>query len=297
MENEPGLIRFDMFREEALLRQWEYTLNVYLKEASSHECGFSMSDIDGEQDCMIPRLYDREFYEWSVSDCFHRNWDTIDEGRKSLACIYEQTRLRLFAVSHLNQVFLNLWKRGEYGFHSVTIAPFEARVGRHGLNDFSGANGLSIAKAVSRLRENNGRPAIFGVHGLSGVDTDGRFHWQANVRLIITGVPKESIELAFWEYHHRDDMEIVELREKDNQVQEWLYKICEFKPDVITSGTALRVRTFSKLEGKDLARWTAWMGTQSFRHMVIALGMPKGTRAAILRRPLWDIVTRCAVSY
>lgn len=169
----------------------EEEIRAAIKRHASH-CTFSIDRMD-EQRKKFSRLLQRRGL--AVPTAIHRNFSSLDNDRRSLACPYERFRTRAWALGVLMPILL---QRGDTAY-SVTVADVRWRVPVGELTDSSFDPVIrKIRAGAARLRS-----LAHSVAGMAVIevcanrDVDGDVFWEPHFHMAVVGAPREAIREAF----------------------------------------------------------------------------------------------------
>jgi len=239
---------------------------------------FSPPKIVQRQERVRQTLTRRGWSETAISESLHASWNSLDRGRRSAACVYEQYRCR-FAVT---AVILPHLRSLKLKYHHATVVSQRWRKPGNRVKESSASALQRKAKdGVERLRKMGLNPIVWGVIELSGgVDQDDNFMWEPHMHLIIGGASREEIRAAFkvrTTKEQRGRLKPVKIMAIDENLGRCVHYGCKFKPELRNTYIGKNGRPHrgkDLLKGRDLRRWTDWMARQPMMSMIIHFGIP-----------------------
>ncbi|MBX4918354.1 hypothetical protein HJA76_01235 [Rhizobium bangladeshense] len=169
------------------LRNLENRLNETISEVFPR-AEFNAHRIPGQQRRRIALLPEH-------SQAFHRDWNRLDDRRRSAACCFEWARLQIFMAVHV----LPILRRSKLDFHHVTVVDKRWRIAP------GSADGQcfdrprrKVRGAIELLRREGYSPVHIAAYELSGDRSlKGDYSFEPHVHLLIGGVPKAALQIAF----------------------------------------------------------------------------------------------------
>ena len=275
-----------------LIRDNTKEIRAFLKHHSEHHT-FLPSAIDKRQQGIVGRLKRRGWPETAIAKDIHASWNTLDDGRKSAACVFEQHRTRFFVLTKVLPYLQSL----NIQLFFVTLANSKWRVAREKLMSAR----LSVIRrkardGVENLRKKGLDPVLFGMVEVSGgIDLEGNFTWEPHMHLLVGGVTEDEIREAFkvrMTNEERGRLKPLKIIPVGSNLGQCLSYLCKFKPElrktyVGTNGRPNRGKDL--LEGEDLDRWTSWMAKQSIMEMVVHFGIRKRIMDGMINAELAEL--------
>jgi hypothetical protein len=126
---------------------------------------------------------------------FHRTWSRLDDKRRSAACCFEWARLQLFMAVEVLPVF----RSSGFDIYHITLVDKRWRVAPEAANRNSFAPvRRKVRAAIGLLRRVGYSPVFIVTYELSGDrNTDGIYAFEPHAHLLVGGVPKPALQLAF----------------------------------------------------------------------------------------------------
>lgn len=252
----------------------EQEIRAAMKRHASH-CTFSIDRMD-EQRKKLSRLLQRRGL--AVSTANHRNFSSLDNDRRSLACPYEHFRTRAWALGVLMPI---LQQRGATA-HSVTVADVRWRVPVGELTDSSFDPVIrKIRAGVVRLRSlAHSVAGIAIIEVCANRDVDGDVFWEPHFHMAVVGAPREAICEAFavrLPMELRGKVKPLQTKEiRPGELGSVLCYITKVKPELRSAyrrdnGGIGRRR--NHLPKKLLPEWLAVMAARPVTEMVVHIGL------------------------
>ncbi|MER9163598.1 hypothetical protein [Mesorhizobium sp. M0715] len=220
----------------------------------------------------------------------HRDFDSLDcAAPRSAACVYEQFRARLTAITSIADVM-----DGEPNLNSITIADLNHRVPAGQLLGFSPRRPAAILGTIHRNLKSRHVPSKgIAVVEVSAVDIDGAMVFEPHLHAIIAGPTLDELNIAVPKAPH--------VRSKTQSVfhlRGHLLYMTKFKPEFRSSYEAENGRPSrrrNKMAPSERAEWLSWFAHHGIRELVISCGLRPKLIDTFLTADMGDLLDQLGV--
>lgn len=222
----------------------------------------------------------------AVKQQLHSTSNTLDHGRRSAACPYEQFRARIWAVTELSALF----DRSQPA-HFLTITHPGHRCDSKGLAAF---DVHKIHRMVQSLRlglVNRGIPtAIFGMVEVSVSTINGVSVFEPHVHLIVSG--------PTWQQLHRARSVFPKSSTKIEAVVNlpglllYLTKFAATKRSAYIGETGKKGSRPNAMKSADRSAWLSFMARHGVADLFVHGGLRPGLKQRFLRADMGDLLDR-----
>ncbi|MER8460425.1 hypothetical protein NKJ93_30775 [Mesorhizobium sp. M0028] len=220
----------------------------------------------------------------------HPDFDSLNRSApKSAACVYEQFRARLAAITSIAAEL-----DGSPNLHSVTIADLNHRVPAGQLLGSSPRRPAALLGTIYRNLKRRHVPSKgIAVVEVSVVDSNGSKFFEPHLHTIIAGPTLDDLKIAIPKAPRLKSMihEVFHLRGH-------LLYMTKFKPEFRSSyeaenGRASRRR--NRMAPSDRAEWLSWYAQHGIRELVITCGLRPKLIGEFLTADMGDLLDQLGV--